>query len=111
MPVASMAGNDRNEPPPATALSTPARKAATTSQIQRQSMAAEAMSRGIDLILRDRGRGKASREGISSRLSKALNGGIGKGQIPDPDAGACRIVELFGIHRAEGIRGILRPNL
>ena len=34
----NMAGKERNEPPPATAFSTPARKAATLSQSQCQSM-------------------------------------------------------------------------
>ena len=43
IPMPSSAGNDRNDPPPATAFSTPAKKAATTSHTQRQSrFAAEA---------------------------------------------------------------------
>ena len=40
IPVPSSAGKERNEPPPATAFSTPARKAAATSQTQCQLMVA-----------------------------------------------------------------------
>jgi hypothetical protein len=42
-----MAGKRRNEPPPATALSTPARKAATESQSQCQSMRWKRLERGV----------------------------------------------------------------
>src|ERR1035437_1829676 len=40
IPVPSMAGKDKNEPPPATALSTPARNAATISHAHDQVMKA-----------------------------------------------------------------------
>src|SRR6516162_1290802 len=52
IPVPSSAGKDRKEPPPATAFSTPARKAAITSQIQCQSREAEASKRDIDLMVK-----------------------------------------------------------
>src|SRR3954463_2957761 len=62
IPVPSRAGKDRKEPPPATALSTPARKAATISQTAGQWIADETTNRGIVPILRggrqERGIGK-----------------------------------------------------
>jgi hypothetical protein len=55
----SIAGKDRKEPPPATAFSKPARKAATVSQSQRQFKSGKRPERCIVFILIVEGGGKA----------------------------------------------------
>ncbi len=45
MPMPIIAGKTRNDPPPATAFSSPPRKAAVTSHAQRQSIAGSARAR------------------------------------------------------------------
>jgi hypothetical protein len=54
-----IAGKDRKEPPPATAFSKPARKAATVSQSQRQFKSGKRLERCIVFILIVEGGGKA----------------------------------------------------
>ena len=62
----SRAGNDRNEPPPATAFSTPARNAATTSQTQCQSTVRGSESKHTVFIV----------EGDGASLSQYGNAGM-----------------------------------
>src|SRR5215472_1151061 len=76
IPVPSSAGNDRNEPPPATAFSTPARKAAMASQIQCQLVVRGASGRGIALMVRGEGTwgpGPENRRLSFAILSKTLS--------------------------------------